>query len=116
MPKVKVRTRKSAWVFLTLKNILDPGNPLSNEREGKIVGGEESIPHSHPFIISLQRSSHSCGGTIVNENFIITAAHCVQADPSVFTVVAGEHDLRVEEGQEQRVKVDKIIVHPNYNS
>ena len=50
--------------------------------EPRIVGGSEVEPNSLPFQISLQRRnfggfSHSCGGSIYNENFIVDAAHCV---------------------------------------
>lgn len=50
--------------------------------EDKIVGGTEVEPNSLPFQVSLQRKflvgfSHACGGTIVNENCILDAAHCV---------------------------------------
>lgn len=51
--------------------------------EDKIVGGTEVVPNSLPFQISLQRRavggiySQSCGGSIINENTILNAAHCV---------------------------------------
>jgi trypsin len=50
--------------------------------EDKIVGGTEVVPNSLPFQISLQRRSlggfsQSCGGSILNENTILDAAHCV---------------------------------------
>lgn len=48
----------------------------------KIVGGLEVEPNSLPFMVSLQRKfligfSHSCGGSILNEDTILDAAHCV---------------------------------------
>ena len=48
----------------------------------KIIGGEEVVPNSLPFQISLQRGSlgiyaHSCGGSILDEMTILDAAHCV---------------------------------------
>ncbi len=50
--------------------------------ENKIVGGAEVVPYSLPFQISLQRRSgntysHMCGGSILDENTILDAAHCV---------------------------------------
>ena len=58
---------------------------LSKTRDvdGKIVGGRPATSGEVPYIVSLQRSgwaggfSHSCGGSILNENTIITAAHCI---------------------------------------
>lgn len=51
--------------------------------EDKIVGGAVVDPNSLPFQISLQRSfggsfSHSCGGSILDANTILDAAHCVR--------------------------------------
>lgn len=54
----------------------------------RIVGGEEARPHSWPWQVSLwcryvdveeQRRSegHRCGGTIISNKWIVTAAHCV---------------------------------------
>lgn len=51
--------------------------------EDKIVGGADVEPNSLPFQVSLQRRnlaggfSQSCGGSILNENAILDAAHCV---------------------------------------
>lgn len=38
-----------------------------------IVGGVEAVPYEFPWSISLQRASHSCGGSIVNNEWIVTA-------------------------------------------
>lgn len=45
--------------------------------ESGIVGGKESKPHSRPYMASLQISQrHSCGGILIREDFVLTAAHC----------------------------------------
>lgn len=43
-----------------------------------IVGGELAAAGDFPFIVSLSRSggSHFCGGTLLNANTVLTAAHC----------------------------------------
>ncbi|XP_035688123.1 trypsin-like [Branchiostoma floridae] len=82
--------------------------------EDRIVGGAEATPGAFPWQVSLQRSgSHFCGGTLLNSQWVLSAAHCLN---SAITVVAGEHDLSRNEGHEQRRSVERIILHPNFNS
>ncbi|XP_023295410.2 trypsin alpha-4-like [Lucilia cuprina] len=59
--------------------------------DGRIVGGVATSISSFPWQISLQRSgSHSCGGSIYNNQIIVTAAHCLQSvSPTILKVRAG---------------------------
>jgi secreted trypsin-like serine protease len=92
------------------------------QRSGEIVGGQNAIPGQQNWQISLQRRfgttfSHSCGGSILAERWVVTAAHCVAGSSlSSLRVVAGEHRLNKVENIEQFVNLSRIIVHPSYNS
>eukprot|EP00095_Tigriopus_kingsejongensis_P010976 maker-scaffold270_size230592-snap-gene-1.27 protein:Tk10976 transcript:maker-scaffold270_size230592-snap-gene-1.27-mRNA-1 annotation:"trypsin-like serine proteinase 1" len=82
----------------------------------KIVGGSEVEPNSIPYQVSLQTSGfHFCGGAVYDEMTVITAAHCCRGDqPGDFQVIAGEHNLRKDEGNEQTREVTEIIMHETY--
>ncbi|MBW3909087.1 trypsin-like serine protease, partial [Neisseria meningitidis] len=43
----------------------------------RIVNGEEAVPHSWPWQVSLQDYTgfHFCGGSLISENWVVTAAH-----------------------------------------
>lgn len=87
----------------------------------RIVGGEEAVPHEFPYQVSLRRASdnfHFCGGSILSENYVVTAAHCtvIWDSPSEVQVVAGDHSQSQDDGTEQTVPVAMLKVHENYGS
>merc|ERR1712165_472452 len=52
----------------------------------KIVGGTDAYHGEFPYQASWQSSSHfnSCGGSILNENHVLTAAHCCEGVSSSY--------------------------------
>lgn len=45
--------------------------------EESIVGGTTAAAGEYPFIVSIQLNGrHNCGGTLINGNTVVTAAHC----------------------------------------
>lgn len=57
----------------------DFGSPDHPHDEDRIVGGQEAFIEDHPYQVSfIVNNSYFCGGFIVSENYILTAAHCAQ--------------------------------------
>ncbi|XP_012142990.2 serine protease notopleural [Megachile rotundata] len=91
--------------------------------EPRIVGGNRSSFGKWPWQISLRqwRTStylHKCGAALLNENWAITAAHCVEnVPPSDLLLRIGEHDLANEDEpygfQERRVQI--VASHPQFD-
>ncbi|XP_041638110.1 coagulation factor VII-like [Cheilinus undulatus] len=82
----------------------------------RLVGTNHCPRGECPWQVLLQLNGNShCGGVLINPDWVITAAHCIHGNnPQNFTVVAGEHNLDVEEGTEQRIPVSMAIAHDGY--
>ncbi|XP_043079387.1 granzyme B-like [Puntigrus tetrazona] len=81
--------------------------------KGGIVNGTEVKPHSRPFMVSLQKNwRHACGGFLISDRFVMTAAHCWKNEK--LTAVVGAHDLR-QDDKSVRIGVKSYHVHPKFN-
>ncbi|XP_017047214.1 chymotrypsin-2 [Drosophila ficusphila] len=82
----------------------------------RIVGGEDAAEGVAPYQISLQgatNGAHSCGGAIIDERWIITAAHCTRGrQAAAFRVLTGTQDLR--QNGSKYYYPDRIVEHSNY--
>ncbi|KAM6167485.1 trypsin-4 [Erethizon dorsatum] len=81
--------------------------------DDKIVGGYTCSAYSVPYQVSLNSGYHFCGGSLINSQWVVSAAHCYKSN---IQVRLGEYNINVLEGNEQFINANKIIRHPNYNS
>lgn len=93
-----------------------PEAPAATSQE--IVGGANTTIAQNPWQVSLQSSSgsHFCGGSIIDESWVLTAQHCVNSGGSISKpgrVVAGI-TKRSGSGAGQIRTVSQVFVYPGY--
>lgn len=102
--------------------------PKKFEIQPRVVRGQDAKPGQFEYFVSLRRVkkieflqisdyNHFCGGTLIGERWIISAAHCLAKDKPVKMsdiriVVGANHFWR--DGELYKVK--KIILHEKFNN
>ncbi|CEJ93228.1 hypothetical protein VHEMI08836 [[Torrubiella] hemipterigena] len=81
------------------------------QRGSDIVGGQDTDIKSVPYQVQFFPGEYLCGGTILNENTILTAGHCVEGvKTSDMSVRAGSSTLN----SGTAYKVSKVYSHPQF--
>lgn len=85
------------------------------------MGGEETVDGEYPWMISIRRriamggSSHHCGGSIIDNHWILTAAHCVDdIELEDFFIRAGDHTMHTDDG-ELDISIAGFVVNDGWN-
>lgn len=91
----------------------------------RIVGGEVAKRYQYPFYVKLTitelnrfillTTKHECGGTLISENAVLTAGHCLQFERQIIVRARfGFYHANDTDGQ-QRSASKQNIVHEKYD-
>ncbi|XP_075972437.1 uncharacterized protein LOC142974159 [Anticarsia gemmatalis] len=87
-----------------------------DDSDGKIVGGNETTIETYPYQAYLLlydgRNYYQCGGSIVSNNYIVTAAHCLTNIQRIYIRIGSTNS---ESGGRQ-YETTSFASHPMYNS
>jgi len=85
----------------------------------RIMTGEDAVEASWTMFVSLRISNnnkHICGGTLLSNLYVLTAAHCVKSFSSIdfsnLTIVAGITNRSDSVGYTRNIR--RIYIHPNF--
>lgn len=89
---------------------------VEGSRNKRMIGGDEAEPDQFKYMVSLQADGkHTCGASIIDPQFILTAGHCVMEYDNtfinaVFTIVAGVIDATDNSPAVIRRDIEKLYV------
>ncbi|CAO1426739.1 unnamed protein product [Diamesa serratosioi] len=110
-----------------IKSVMPPPIDTSDKSDNAdipfVMGGHEADEHDFPYQVGLviteagSDNNPFCGGVLISNNRVLTAAHCLMNATSVI-VILGAHMIDEKESTQVKFEVPKsgLVVHPDYDN
>ena len=97
-----------------------PNTPPNFSNGSRIMNGKEAIPHSFPWMGSIESpllGEHWCAASLVSPNWAMTAGHCgvhfFLGETIGDAIAFGLHN---RSDQHKSIKIKEVFVHPDYDN
>ncbi|KAJ8667162.1 hypothetical protein QAD02_008824 [Eretmocerus hayati] len=117
------------WMSSSLAAAAEAQRQQQGSPTGRIFNGKPSKRGAWPWQVSLQLLhpklgfiGHWCGGVLIDQNWVLTAAHCVHNDlfnlpiGALWTAVVGEWELDSGGRGSARLPVERVILHERFEN
>lgn len=91
------------------------------EEVNKIIGGTDANISDFPWQVYYEAGNYFCGGSIIAEDWVITAAHCTKNEDGtaipvseMFVKAGATNPYRINEGE--KYLISEVIIHENFNN
>jgi len=103
---------------------IQPNCGNKEKSKQRIVGGKNALPGSWPWQVSMDwkyneaNPGHMCGGTLITDQWVMSAAHCFKNDGNKdnYWLTLGQHNIKQVSGREQVFNISELYTHPLYNT
>ena len=96
------------YIGTTLSIYLSTGN--------KIINGSPAELGQFPWLSWLRIGGSWCSSSLIRPNWVLTAAHCINPDTTLYEALLGAVDRGNPGPQSLNVPGVEVIVHPGWNS
>lgn len=110
---------KIAVVLFLCNLVIIHTNPISYKSKaigGFLVESPTVFPYQVAIFSRLETVSHFCSGSILNEKFIVTSAHCIEGSTSASIFYGINSIAAVDFSKNQVVDQANYRIHPNFTT